>query len=370
MQEGRNKRYRIGRRRLEQGLREGFEVTGAGTIKATEGEERHRIYLRHIDSGMRDCKWGRMKFEATLSEEMVLIVRVFASDEEEFVRGGKIQTFDSFFLDRKEPAIYKQKVYEAAKATKHINSKDMLLYEQRGRYLYIYLEVMGSGEAELGEIEIWTPGDNFYGTFPEIYRNEGETFFHRYLSIYSSLYGDLQEKIEHLYEYIDIDTAPAGILPVFAQWLGIEVEGNFLEEERLRRLLKVGFQLSKVKGTRQAIEGVIGIFIEEPVIIVEQNQKGEKGDARSRGIYERLYGSNPYEFTVLINRAGDEKLHAQLMFLINQFKPLRSQVNIVFLGECGGMDAYCYLDINAKMHETAAGQLDMKQQLDGRAFLN
>ena len=56
------------------------------------------------------------------------------------------------------------------------------------------VEVMGEG-VSIGNIRVEAPGDNFMQTFPEVYR-EKNSFFHRYLSVYSSIYNDFQEKLD------------------------------------------------------------------------------------------------------------------------------------------------------------------------------
>jgi hypothetical protein len=105
------------------------------------------------------------------------------------------------------------------------------------------------------------------------------------------------------------------------------------------------------------------------VFIVEQRLIQEPDYSEDRKVYQQLYGKNLYGFTVLINSDADEKIHSKLMFLLNQFKPLRCSVKIVFLGECCSMDAHCYMDINSKISCTMEGRLDKKANLGGMVFL-
>ena len=76
------------------------------------------------------------------------------------------------------------------------------------------------------------------------------SFFHRYMSIYSTLYMDFQEKIDNVADFLDINTAPAQLLPIFCGWMGLDVSGDFLTEDRLRTLVKEAYQLNRTKGTR------------------------------------------------------------------------------------------------------------------------
>jgi phage tail-like protein len=360
--------YNIGKNRLNRAFRDGFELSPRGTLRTEAEAGRHVMILGHIDSAVPDCEWGRLSFQISMKSEMVLIVRALASNDLDFPMEGVRSSRDTYLRDRKVSVMEKERHFAASGSSKFLGSRDVLLYAQRGRYLWIWIELLGEGEAELTELRVYTPGDNFFGTFPEVYHTDGE-FFRRYLSIFSTLYSDLQRTVDSLHNYLDVDTAPAALLPVIASWLGLELDGNFLEEESLRRLLKAAFPLIQVKGTRRAVEGIIGVFLDEPVYIVEQHLLEEEQSAEDRQVYERLYGDNPYGFTVLLNRPADEKLHARLQFLINQFKPVRSKVNIVFLGDGGSMDSFCYLDINARLRQTGSGRLDGGVGMNGLVYL-
>jgi hypothetical protein len=84
---------------------------------------------------------------------------------------------------------------------------------------------------------------------------------------------------------------------------------------------------------------------------------------------EELYGKTPYDFTVMVGSKMDEKLRLRLQFLIDQLKPVRSRYQIVFLEECGGLDAFTYLDVNGTMLQNAEGALDDGKALTGTTYL-
>lgn len=362
------KKYNIGSNRIARGLMQGLCLYADGTLGSIKGAGRHSLFLGHLDSSERDCVWGRFVFDLKTENDAVLIVRAFASNELEFMRSGEVSSFDSFLLDANEPIANKEKLFAAMGASKFTDSSDLLLYEQKGRYLWLFIDIFGVVEVSLKNLRVYVPGDNFLNTFPEIYRKNGE-FFHRYLSIFSSLYSDFQNTIDSLDKYIDIDTAPDQLLPVFAQWLGIELGGNFLDSEHLRRLLKSAYTLIRVKGTKQAVLGIVRLFVEEPFYVIEQRQLQKYSIGEARAVNEALYGKSPYEFTILINQPADEKLRSRLLFLLGQFKPVRSKVSIVFLGDCGSVDSYCYLDINARIVNATNGRLDSQAALSGMIFL-
>lgn len=363
------KKYSIGKNRMLKGFMKGFTADADGVLNTIEDHPRHTLILGHIDGSERDCVWGRLAFEFNADSDMVLVVRAFASNDLEFVRNGEIVTFDAFLLDESEPLSNKERLFEAVKASRFSDTDDMLLYGQKGRYLWIFVDVYGAGAASIRDMNIYLPGDIFMITFPEIYRKEGE-FFHRYLSIFSSIYTDFQRTIDSLDKLIDIDTAPDGLLPVFARWLGIEIGAGIIESGLLRKLISRAYSLLRIKGTKDAIMGIVKVFTDADAYIVEQRMLLSNSSTEDRETFMNLYGKGPFEFAVLINREADEELRSRLMLLINQFKPARSEVRIVFLGEACRIGGYCYSDINARITEAKGGVLDdSKSALNGLAFL-
>jgi phage tail-like protein len=244
---------------------------------------------------------------------------------------------------------------------------DLLLYGHNGRYLWIYLSAQG-GKASFSNFRVYTPGDNFLKTFPEVYREEG-AFFHRYLSVFSSMYNDLQEKIDAAYALIDPDTAPADLLSVYASWFGISLDGDLVDESRMRALLKKVPSLVRKKGTREAIEELVKIFVDTPFYIVERQTALKYATAENRRVLEQLYGDDPFSFTLLIDRMPDEKLQLRLMRLIEQFKPVRIKARILFMQGNALLDGGANLDLNAVMADPSGGLLDDDVVLNGTEYL-
>jgi P2-related tail formation protein len=159
----------------------------------------------------------------------------------------------------------------------------------------------------------------------------------------------LQNKIDNIDRFLDIDTAPKEFLIVFAGWLGVELDSDLLNDSQLRELMRNLFELNKYKGTRRAIEKIAGIFCGRAFFIIEND--------------------TPLSFTVLINQPSDEKLHARLLFLLKLFKPVRTRVNIVFACDVGAIDSGCYLDVNSSIVQMGGGKLDERCFSDGKTLL-
>lgn len=205
-------------------------------------------------------------------------------------------------------------------------------------------------------------------TFPEVYRERG-SFFHRYLSVFSSIYEDFQEEIEELPRLLDLDTCPAFLLPVYASWLGLAVGDNFLEEPVLRTLVKEAFSLNRIKGTKAALLRIARIVLGEDVVVLERNVMGAYIEKEEVPQMNRLYGRTAQDVTILVGRPLTEVKRSQLLFLLEQFSPVRARLHVVCLKRACVLDSYSYLDWNAMVPWQGQGRLDREQEMDGAVCL-
>lgn len=362
------RKYSIKQNRFKRSFLTGFEIEGEGKLRFSKDLE-HRIFIcDSIDGIENDAKWGRFHLDYQLQEDMVLTVYAVALENKEIQWNDDIIHVEDILKDSEIPVKDKVQFMEELGAVKQINQTDILLYETEGRYLYLCVEVQGVGEGEIHNLWVDNKGDFFLDTFPEVYREYG-SFFHRYMSVFSCLYMDFQEKIDKVADFLDIDTAPAEILPIFCKWMGLDVSGDFLTEDRLRTLVREAYHLNRTKGTREALLRVCEIVLGEKVVILEKNVIRENTQAENQKIYEDLYGNGIYDVTLLVHTFVPENQKSQLMFLLNQFKPVRTNLKIKFLDQKGSLDGHVYMDMNAQVMDTRAVVLDERAGLDGNIVL-
>lgn len=356
--------YSIRKNRIESGLTVGFRMEEDGTLVMNEAEPRHILCVRALDCATMDGSWGRLSFEADYPENMTCYVYVCALNETMFYRSDQLTRIDDFLCNPMEPPVIKREFFERVQAKRHVNHKDILLYEQAGRYLYFMIEFIGEGSGYLKNIRVDRRGDNFMQTFPEIYR-ERNSFFHRYLSIFSSIYMDFQQDIEKLPQLLDVDTCPVQLLTTYGKWLGIDLDCDIQDEQILRSLVREAYALNRMKGTKKAIEEIARIMLGEDVLILEHNVIEDYMSGNEKKEMEKLYGNSIYDVIMLIEKPISELVKSQLMYLLDQFKPLRSRIHIVHLKSDGILDSHSYLDMNARVFEVENGGLDDNQMMDG-----
>ncbi len=351
-------KYSIRRNRLTKALLQGMQLGGDDSLYCRgECSDRYMV-LPLLDSGVQDCPWGRLHFQLTLSENCVCYLYVAASNE---------KTGQELMLDADTSLMKKKRLLQSLGGLQFINKPDVLLYEITGRYLWIMAEIIGE-DVTLRDIQVEAPGDNFMQTFPEVYR-EKNSFFHRYISIYSSMYNDFQEKLDDRGELLPVEKAPMPLLELYAKWLGIDVNGGYLGEETLRKLMKEAPELLRRKGTKYCIERICNILLGETPIIAERSQMQRYVHRNQKAQYDALYGDSPYDVSLFLEHYVEEKKKQQLLHLLSQFKPLRSRLHIVFLEPTGVLDEHIYLDENAVTFAQDEGVLDMAQIADGTIIL-
>ncbi len=356
--------YSIKRNRLEKGPTTGFTFEEDGTLVMNEHEAYHAVCVRALDCATNDGGWGRLSFDTEYPENMTCYVHVKALNQTMFYREETLTRIDDFLCDPEESPTLKREFFTRTEGSRHVNHSDILMYEQSGRYLYFMIEFIGEGRGYVKNIRADRGGDNFMQTFPEVYRERG-SFFHRYLSVFSSIYNDFQQDIDRLPGLLNVDTCPVQLLGTYGKWLGIDLDCDIRDEQVLRTLVREAYSLNRMKGTKKAISRIAQIVLGEEVLILERNVMQDYMSSMDRKDLAELYGSSIYDVTMLVNHPVSDLEKSQLMYLIDQFKPLRSRIHIIHLKSDGILDSHNYLDMNARVFEVENGNLDDEQIMDG-----
>lgn len=356
------KRYTITDTKLETAYWEGFERRGSALH--VRGDECHFVILNRFCSYERESKWGRFHCRADLSPSSTLKIYALALDAGK----EKADALNRLFHDPDIPWREKRGYFERG-GMESAHHEDVLLYDLQGEYLWIAVEIEEAGGDSIREMKLDSQGDNFMQTFPEIYQKENG-FFHRYLSIFSSIYQDISEEIEGMDKYLDLETTPFPVLMRIADWFGFEAEGDFLDEELLRRLVKEIYALNRIKGTKRVMCDLIRAVLGDEAHIIERNRLRDYIPAEIKDTCQKLYGSTMQDVTILIKRPADEKLQSQMMYLLKQFKSVRSRLRLVFSDRCSRMDSYCYLDYNAALSRKGRAYTDNNNRMNGTVVLH
>ena len=341
--------YSIKGNRIKNAYLKGFEYDDAGKMVLNETANEHFVFFKPLDGVSDSSTWGRISCRLNISEEMVCYTYLLATDNN-VVKGEdkKPLTIDEILSDPDISTYDKISFMTNNNAKRLVNCDDALLYDLEGRYLYIAIEMMGYGSASIERLRVSAMGDNFMNTFPQVYQERG-SFFHRYLSVFSSIYNDFSDQNEQLYKMLDLNTCSTDLLEMYASWFGIDLKGGFLKEDVLRTLVKEAYQLNKMKGTKKGIKRVLEIILEEEPVLLEN----------------RMQNGGVFEITILVKRRLTEELRHQMMFMVDQFKPLRTRIRILQMEKDVVLDGNSYLDMNASIPQERKPVLDEEALYDG-----
>jgi phage tail-like protein len=246
--------------------------------------------------------------------------------------------------------------------TRKVNTPDFLLHGIQGRYLWVFIRATGARLDSSFRIEgfhVEFPQGSFIEYLPEIYQESGRnSFFERYLTVFQSLYEDLEHEVERIPEYLDYETAPDKNLPLFAAWTGSWDAGYEYRPQQMRYLLRNLQKIQSGRGTRQTLEQMIRIFTGKDAVIIEYFKWHDwmEKESSMEEIYERLFGRSEDTFTVILDmsdKSGDLS-RGRLLDLLEAYVPLGMHCNLVLLEKNSRMDGHCYLDRNGCLSTPAA----------------
>lgn len=330
--------YTMGYAKLRRAWKKGIEAGRDGILILDTDTDCHEICLPCLDGGKEGAQWGRLRFRPELPEGCILSVYALAAENgdimEEFMAGDPAAHTDvqSFFKENGAGPFF--------------NQRDILLYEVWGRYLWIYMRIQNGAGGTIQYIQVINPGDHFLRTFPEIYQERGGSF-HRYLSVLSSVYYDMEEKIKETGKLFDLETSPGYMLRELAGWFGIDIGEGLLTEGELQSLLRNAGRYVKIKGTKKVIEELTELLVHETPLLIEHT-KGQK----------------MLEVTLLLHQKLAPSEELKLLFFLIQFKPVYVRLNVLSYQEPWGMDEYCFLDINARAYWCEEAVLDTDSGAD------
>ncbi len=352
--------YSIRKNRLKRAFMDGIKpLEDYGKLGLTDTPVR-RMYLQAIDSTENKSRWGRFSFDAELTEDMAIYVYVAAVDNDTVYEGAKTYKINERLCSDEVSDVDKKALLSEMGVKRYVGKTDLLLYEFEGRYLYLAIEIIGDGEGSLSNLKVDTRGDNFMDTLPEVYR-ERNGFLHRFLSAFSSIYNDFEGEIDKLPEILDPKKAPTDVLLEYGRWMGIDLSGNFLSDQAIRLLVKEGYNLNRMKGTRACIKRLFEIVLGEEVIILEQNTIRSYPGADE---YPWLKVESIYDVNILVKTPLTDTDRHQLIYLLRQFVPVRTRLHLIQVKDSGVLDTDTYLDMNAIITEETYGSFDENMELD------
>ena len=222
----------------DMGFIQGLSVGDGGLYL---GNAREGTYIsRSLDTLEKGTVWHRLRLESTLPDNARLELFVYCSDEDTVpFLGGSREKLDDWL--EKADGKTREEFFHRYGQKNWDDPMDLTLYGLQGRYLWFCLFFHSyDGEAmQVHGIKLEFPRIAFIDYLPQVYRgaDSRDSFLARFLSLFQSIYVDLEEDIDQMPARCD----PAVTSPEFLRFLGEMLavpQQGLWPEEKLRSLLK------------------------------------------------------------------------------------------------------------------------------------
>ncbi|MBD2867581.1 phage tail protein [Paenibacillus arenilitoris] len=316
------------------------------------------------DSTEADTVWHKMTLDAFVPDGTQLRVSYFSLNEDSLFLGGVYRKVDDWLADPHIP--YREKAAGLASrwSAPVINPEDALFFGATGRYLWLKIEWIATERYTplLQSMRIYFPRETYLSYLPAVYQEDpaSRDFLERFLSLFGTLFNGIEDEIADLSRYIDPRRATGEHLRWLAAWVGLETD-DYWTDEQVRAFIQAAPELYRYRGTRQGLMKTIEIYTGITPLIVEHFQtKAMRDHAELRELSDRLYGGDPYTFTVLLRpeQAPTEKQRVVIEQLLDEQKPAFTEAKLVLLQPWIYLDLHTYLGINTVLTEPSLLKLN------------
>lgn len=292
--------------------------------------------LSPVDSGENGFQWSRVKLTADLPRDAGIRIYARASDDARWPEWA--------VPEHAENGRWLADMFGAS-----VSSETDAWLAVSGRYLWLAVELTAGGAEgpRLDAVSLRMSGDHMVDYLPSIYR--GQDFTYRYLSIFNSMFQDMERSIDELSRQLDVSGANEEMLDFLARWLCVRPDGNLETlREQLPDALRNGETMYTVEGIRRSAKLLCG---REPYVIEHFTVDSNSPDCRNPALYRRLYGEDPYRFFLLFPQDTFASQSAMEYFLdwMQDLIPAETELELVLLKPCVQLDWHTYLGINSQI---------------------
>lgn len=305
-----------------------------------------------VDSSEHNFCWKNLLADIEIPDSMIMRIYAYTADSTLCSIDDSPAELDSYLADKTVPAAEKLKKLEPMFRLLGTGTPDCPI-NMRGRYIWIKLEFVALEERrlKLNKLKLLLRSESMMDYLPEAYRAEdGENgFMTRYISIFDSIFFDMDDRIAGLDESFDYHTAGGEMLKYLAEWLNIE-DTAYLSDEELRRKISRTAEEYRAIGTKRGlsdwIESEYGV---KPNIIEYYSVRKMVYEGKDRECYRRLFGSSPYSFFILLPENMFINTHEANIFMekLRKRVPADTQPQVVLTRQSVILENHTYLGVNS-----------------------
>lgn len=152
------------------------------------------------------------------------------------------------------------------------NVQDLYIGGEPSEFIWIggLFSADGQSTPVVSQLRVDFDHDDYRQRLPEIYRGDAPCgdFLRRFLSLFESLFGELESSIEDLSQLFDPVAAPKEFLAWLAGWLALEMDEDWSEQQQ-RDAIASAFAAYSRRGTVEGLRQSLRIFADVNAIIEE-----------------------------------------------------------------------------------------------------
>ncbi len=323
-----------------------------------------------LDSTTTETEWHKLVVDAAGEPDTQVRIRYYASDRMAVAAGGQlIPDLDRYIADAAIEPEAKLSTLRDIWSEPIVDPKDALLLGARGRYLWLYIELIGSeaNAPTVRGVQAHFPRRSYVNDLPALYQQDRKSkdFLDRFLGMFQTMMEETDRNIADVPRSFDPEASSGGSLRWLLTWIGLREDDHWTDDQ-LRRLLKAAPRIYKLRGTRIALEALIEIYTGERPIIMEYDQlRTLKEHAELGDVAEKLYATDSNGFNVLVKpeHADTETKRATLQHLIDSCKPAFATAKLIVLQPWVYMDLHSYLGLNTVLSEPTLLTLDGRSSM-------
>lgn len=343
-------------------LLNGMKLSDGGVISA-EGTAECTIITGSADSTEHGFVWRDLEISVHIGENTIMRVSAYAADSTVISENGRTFELDSLLKDASVSPSERLEIIGGLFKPLYTNCTDGPI-NLSGRYIWIKLDfvMLDRDPVELTKLKLLLKSESMMQYLPEVYRaSDGENgFMTRFMSIFDSIFFDMDERIAKARSSLDYRIADGEMLRYLAGWIMTE-DAAYLGTDELRRKIRRTASDHRRMGTRRGlsdwIEQEYGV---KPNIIEYFSVRKLVSEGKDREVYKRLFGTNPYKFYVLLPEKTFADTHEANIFtekLKNRI-PAYTEAEVVILKKNVILENHTYLGVNSVISGYSCAEAD------------
>lgn len=186
-----------------------------------------------------------------------------------------------------------------------LNGPEWLVQNPPGRYLYLTVALKGPGDRTplVERLYVYARRQSSLNFLPAVYQSDpaSRQLLDRLLSLYDTIWGEIETEAEDLPRLLDPRGAPPEFLPWLASWFDLALEQSW-SVAQLRAFIGEAVELFRWRGVIRGLRRLLQLHtgLPEPMPRIVENYRGLANAGLQNWLGSPPQGDIPNHFTILL----------------------------------------------------------------------